>query len=45
MSVKMKPYEDKIVNVIDYFDAKLTKTFEKTEVNAIELKKLLESVK
>jgi hypothetical protein len=45
MSKKMKPYDDKIVNVIDYFDAKLTKTFENTEVDAIELKNLLESVK
>jgi hypothetical protein len=45
MSVKMKPYDDKIVNVIDYFDAKLTKTFENTEIDAIELKNLLEMVK
>lgn len=45
MTKKMKPFDDKIVQAIDYFDSKLTKTFENTEKDADELKKLLDSVK
>jgi hypothetical protein len=43
MSKKMKPYDDKIEQNINYFDAKLLKTFENTDVGAIELRNMLKN--